>query len=98
MLMLFFFLLFQELAVNTRTGVCQVPAPTEEHAALCLVEATRVHVSLVTPVLAALMTQMNVLPRRLFAKMKARVSTLRAPTSEIFIKVYEKCDFILLQD
>lgn len=81
--------------MNTRTGVCQVPVPTEEHAALCLVEATRARVSLVTPVLAALMTQTNVLPRHLFAKTKARVSTLRAPTSEIFIKAYEKCDFIL---
>lgn len=69
-----------------RTGVCQVPALTEEHAALCLVEATRVRVSLVTPVLAALMTQTNVPPRRLFAKTKACVSTLRAPISKISIK------------
>lgn len=70
--------------MNPRTGVCRVPVPMEEHAALCLVEATRVHVSLVTPVLVALMTQTNVLPRRLFAKTKAHVSTLWAPTSEIF--------------
>ena len=84
MIMLLF--LFQELVVNTKIGVCQVPVPMEEHAALCLVEATHVHVSLVTLVFAALMTQTNVQSRRLFAKTKALVSTLRAPTSEIFIE------------
>lgn len=72
--------------MNTRTGVCQVPVPTEELAALCPGEATPVRVSLVTPALAALMTQTNVQPRHLSAKTKARVSTLRAPTSEIFVK------------
>lgn len=75
--------------MNMRTGVCRVPVLTEECAARCLAEATRVRVSLVTPVLAALMTQTSVLPRRLFAKTKARVSTLRAPISKISIKASE---------
>lgn len=94
----FIFVFFQELAVSTRTSVCQVLAPTEELAALCPGEASPVRVPLVTPVLAALMTQTNVQPRHLFAKMKAGVSTLQAPTSEIFIKAYEKCDSALWQD
>lgn len=75
--------------MNTWTAVCQVPVPMEEPAALCLVAATRVHVSLVTPVVTALMTQTNVQPRHQFARTKACVSTLRALTSEIFIKVYK---------
>lgn len=87
--------LFQDLAVNTRTAVCQVLVPMEEHAALCLVAVTCVHASLVTPVVNALMTQMNVQSRHLFARMKACVSTLRALTSEIFIKAYDKYNFIL---
>lgn len=71
-----------------RTAVCQVPVPTEEPAAVCLVAATHVHVSPVTPVASALMTQTNVQPRRQFARTKARVSTLGAHTSKIFIKAY----------
>lgn len=89
----FFFLKFQELAVSMRTGVCRVPVLTEERAARCPAEATRVRVSLVTPVLAALTTQTSVLPRRLFAKTKASVSTLRAPISKVSIKASEPCDF-----
>lgn len=84
--------------MNTRTAVCQVPVPTEDPAALCLVAATHVHVSLVTPAVTALMTQTNVQPRHQFARTTARVSTLGALTSEIFIMVYEKCNFIHWQD
>lgn len=80
--------------MNTRTAVCQVPVPTEEPAALCLVAATHVHVSLVTTVVTALMTLTNVQPRHQFARTKACVSTLGALTGEILIKVYEKCNFI----
>lgn len=68
--------------VSTRTAVCLVPVPTVEHAALLLVVATHVHVLLATQVLAALMTQMNVLPHPPYARMKEYASTTLALTSE----------------
>lgn len=65
-----------------RTAVYLVPAPTVECAALWLVVAIHVPVLLATQVLAALMTQMNVLPHPLFARMKEYASIPLAPTSE----------------
>lgn len=68
--------------MSMRTAVYLVPVPTVEHAALRLVVATHAHVLLATQVLAALMTQMNVPPRPLYARMKEYASTTLAPTSE----------------
>lgn len=70
--------------MSMRTAVYLVPVPTLEHAALCLVVDTHVCVLLATLVLAALMTQMNVLPYPLYAKMKEYVSTPLDLTSEFF--------------
>lgn len=65
-----------------RTAVYLVPVPTLERAALCLVVATHVPVLLATQGLAALMTQMNVMPHPLYARMKDNATTPLAPTSE----------------
>lgn len=71
----------QDRSVNTRTAACLVPVPTVECAALHLVVATNVPALLATQVLAALMTQTNVLPHPLYARMKEYASTPLAPTS-----------------
>ena len=76
-----------------KTAVSLAPVPTVEGAALCLAEATPVHVLLATKVLAVLMTQMNVQTHPLFAKMKASVSTPLAPTSELALIKCEKCSY-----
>lgn len=73
--------------MRMKTAVYQVPAPTVEPAALCLVEtnrqrATHVPVLLAIQVLAASMTQMNVPPHPLYARTKEDVSTPPAPTSK----------------
>lgn len=68
--------------MSRRTAVYPVPVPTVERVALCLVAATRVPVHLATQVLGALMTQMNVLPHPLYARMREYASTPLALTSE----------------
>lgn len=68
--------------MSRKTAVCPVPAPTAERVALCLAAATHVPVHLATQVLGALMTQMNVLPHPLYARMREYASTPLAPTSE----------------
>lgn len=67
--------------VSRRTAVCPVPVLTEVRARPCQEAASDVPVLLATQVLAALMTQMNAKPHPSFVRMKACVSTPRAPTS-----------------
>lgn len=68
--------------MSMRTAVSLALVPTLERAVLCLVVATHVPVLLATQVLDALMTQMNVLPHPLYARMKEYASTTLALTSE----------------
>lgn len=89
---------FQDHGVSMRTAVYLVPAATLEHAALCLVVATCVHVLLATQVVVALMTQMNVLPHPRYAKMTDYASTPLVLTSEFLTKKCEICDYVLCQD
>lgn len=63
-----------------RTAVYLVPVPTVGSAAVCLLVATRVPVLQATQALGALMTQMNVPPHPLYARMEENVSTPLAPT------------------
>lgn len=67
--------------MSTRTAVSLVHVPTMESAALSPAANTRVPVLLVTKVLAASMTQMNVKTRLPCARTQAGVSTPTAPTS-----------------
>lgn len=53
-----------------------------ESVALHLLVASHVPVLLATPVLVALMTQMNVLPHPPYAKMREHVTTPQVPTSK----------------
>lgn len=79
------FCVFQEHAVSTRTAVSLVHVPTMESAALSPAANTRVPVLLVTKVLAASMTQMNVKTRLPCARTQAGVSTPTAPTSKSLV-------------
>lgn len=63
----------QDHVVSMRTAVSLVPVPMVANAALCQAVATGVPVLLATQVFAALMTQMNVQPHPLFARMEERV-------------------------
>lgn len=67
--------------MSTRTAVSLVHVPMMESAALPPAANTRVPVLLVTKVLAASMTQMNVKTRLPCAGTQAGVSTPTAPTS-----------------
>lgn len=71
--------------VSMRTAVYLVRVPTEVFVALSLGVATPVPALLATQVLAASMTQMNVLPHHLYARIRERVLTPLAPTSENLI-------------
>lgn len=66
-----------------KTAVCPALVPTVEHALLCLVAASPVHVLQGSQAFAASMTQMNVRPHTPYVKMKDNASTPLVPTSKL---------------